>query len=89
MLGLVLWGLFWRKALVPIYRIYRLSAPDSFQGAWAGACLGCSVAVFIASLFDLNFWAPAVMLPLGWALGASLTFKPPACGIRCQRDNED
>jgi O-antigen ligase len=74
-LGLLLWGIFWRKALIPIYRIYRDSAANSFHGAWAGAGLGCSIAVFIASLFDLNFWAPAVMLPLGWALGATLTFE--------------
>jgi len=79
-LGLLLWGIFWRKALVPIYRIYRNSAPHSFQGAWSGACLGCSVSVFIASLFDLNFWAPAVMLPLGWALGAALTLNTTADG---------
>jgi O-antigen ligase len=78
LLGLLLWGIFWRKALVPIYRIYRNSTPTSFQGAWSGACLGCAVSVFIASLFDLNFWAPAVMLPLGWALGAALTLKREA-----------
>lgn len=72
--GLLLWGIFWCKTLVPVYRVYRTSAPNSFRGAWCGACLGSTIAVFIASLFDLNFWAPAVMLPLGWALGAALTF---------------
>lgn len=72
-LGLGLWVLFWTKVLKPIYRCYINSPYNSFRGAWTAACLCSCVAVFIASFFDLDFWAPAAMLPLGWALGAALS----------------
>lgn len=84
LLGLVLWAIFWWRVLRAIYPMYRTSAPNSFQGAWCGACLACSICVLVASLFDLNFWGPAVMLPLGFALGAGLKF-PLAVDGHAQR----
>lgn len=71
--GLTLWILFWIKVLKPLYRCYINSAYNSFAAAWSAACLCSCIAVFIASFFDLDFWAPAAMLPLGWALGAALS----------------
>ncbi len=73
LVGLALWLAFWGGLLRLLYRRYRASATRCFGRAWVSSCLGCSVVVLLASMFDLNFWAPSVMLPLGWAIGAAIS----------------